>query len=83
MNAKLALTTSALVGSIALAAGSAAPAATAQTIACASGYYSDKRGNCQPNNPLPNLQPCPSGLLSEPAYNGSGYRCVPIPKGYE
>jgi hypothetical protein len=82
MNAKIVLTASALLGSIALLLGFAAPAAIAQTTACAGGYHPDRQGNCQPDNPQPNLQPCPPGLLSEPAFNGSGYRCVPIPKGY-
>jgi hypothetical protein len=82
MNAKTALASAALFGSIAgaLVVGSAAPA-SAQRIACASGYHSDNQGNCQPDNPQPNLQPCPPGLLSAPS-PWSGYMCVPIPKGY-
>jgi hypothetical protein len=83
MNAKTALAAAALLGSIAGAflLASAAPAA-AQRVACASGYHADRQGNCQPNNPQPNLQPCPPGYLSAPAPTWSGYTCVPIPKGY-
>lgn len=84
MNARMFLTAAALFGAIAgaLVIGSAAPAASASTIACAGGYHPDKQGNCQPNNPQPNLQPCPPGFLSAPAPTYSSYMCVPIPKGY-
>ena len=84
MNAKITLTAAALLGSIAgaLVLGSAAPAASAPRTACADGYHSDKQGNCQPNSPQPNLQPCPPGYLSAPSPNWSGYSCEPIPKGY-
>jgi hypothetical protein len=78
------LTAATLFGAIAIAvlAGPATPPAYAQRVACAGGYHADKQGNCQPNNPLPNLQPCPPGFLSAPAPTWSGYMCVPIPKGY-
>jgi hypothetical protein len=84
MNARTAFAAVALFGSIAGAfgIGSAAPAASAQNIACASGYHADRQGNCQPNSPQPNLEPCPPGYLSAPAPTWSGYMCVPIPKGY-
>jgi len=83
MNAKIALGSTALLGAIAgaLVLGGAAPA-SAQYVACAGGYHADRQGNCQPNSPQPNLQPCPPGLLSAPYPNWSGYICVPIPKGY-
>jgi hypothetical protein len=83
MNARTALASAALFVSIAgaLLIGFA-PAASAQRTACASAYHSDKQGNCQPNNPQPNLQPCPPGFLSAPAPTWSSYTCVPIPKGY-
>jgi hypothetical protein len=81
MNAKTAFAAVALFGSIAAVfiAGSTGPA-VAQRGACASGYHADRQGNCQPNNPQPNLQPCPAGLLATPM--PYGYRCVPIPAGY-
>ena len=84
MNAKTAFAAVALFGSIAgaLVLGSAAPAVAVQRQACASGYHADKQGNCQPDNPQPNLQPCPPGFLSAPAPTWSGYTCEPIPKGY-
>jgi hypothetical protein len=87
MDAKTVFAIVALVGSFGgtLAVGSQARAAgdgefTAQGSACASGYHADRQGNCQPNNPEPNLQPCPAGLLATPM--PYGYRCVPIPAGY-
>ena len=94
MNANMAFAVAALVGLLAgeIVFGSpawatdesvVAPAFTAQfSAACAGGYHPDKQGNCQPNNPQPNLQPCPPGLLSAPSPGWPGYTCVPIPKGY-
>ena len=83
MNAKITLTAAAFLGAIAgaLVIG-AAPAAAAPSAICAGGYHPDRQGNCQPDNPQPNLRPCPPGLLSASAFNGSGYICVPIPEGY-
>jgi hypothetical protein len=85
MNAKTVFAAVAFSGSMAGAfvVGSAAPAASAQSVACASGYHADRQGNCQPNNPQPNLQPCPAGYLATPFPSwGNSYKCVPIPAGY-
>jgi hypothetical protein len=71
-----------IVGSNAWAAGDGAFTALMSS-ACAGGYHPDSRGNCQPNNPQPNLQPCPDGYLATPYPSwGNSYKCVPIPAGY-
>ena len=71
-----------VVGSPTWAAGDRAFTALMSS-ACAGGYHADARGNCQPNNPQPNLQPSPDGYLATPFPSwGNSYKCVPIPVGY-
>ena len=71
-----------VVGSPSRAAGEGAFNALMSSV-CAGGYHPDARGNCQPNNPQPNLQPCPEGYLATPFPSwGNSYKCVPIPAGY-
>jgi hypothetical protein len=91
MNAKTAFAAVALFLSIAAGVTVGSPARarddgafTAQMhSACASGYHPDARGNCQPDNSQPNLQPCPDGYLATPFPSwGNSYKCVPIPVGY-
>ena len=68
---KLALT-------VALAALAATPA-LAQRLppqACASGYQTDRGGNCQPINGEENRF-CPRGLVFHPTFNG--WSCDPPP----
>lgn len=53
----------------------------AETIACASGYHADSRGNCQPDHGYVDSR-CPDGFLASPSPDPDGYRCVPVPRGY-
>jgi len=80
MNAKTALAGAALFGSVASSVMGGAPA-DAGPIACASGYYTDTRGNCQQINGLVDGR-CQSRFEAHPATNGNGYECVPTPPGY-
>jgi hypothetical protein len=90
MNAKTAFATAAFFGTIGAAVmfgspalAAAAGAFTAQGSTCAGGYHPDSRGDCQPDNGQPNLQPCPAGYLATPFPGwGNSYKCVPIPAGY-
>jgi hypothetical protein len=71
---KLAL--AALIAAFSLT-GPAAALAGSRSQACASGYHTDRGGNCQPNIAEHNRY-CPDGLVYEPTFDG--WRCDPPPR---
>jgi hypothetical protein len=80
MNAKLFLLGAVLIGSAASGLFGGQPAHAA-TMTCWSGYHADRRGDCQPDNAIPDRF-CPPGLMYQVFPNYEGYICVPIPQGH-
>ncbi len=60
----------------AAAARSGAGLGEAYPLACASGYHTDRGGNCQPNVAEENRY-CPTGLVFHPTFDG--WTCDPAP----
>jgi hypothetical protein len=58
-----------------------APAKADPSMACASGYYTDAMGNCQPINGYVDSRR-PNGFIAGPAPNGNDYRCFSEPRIY-
>ena len=79
MNAKIALSAALLVAP--LAGALAAPRAQAASMACASGYQPDRRGDCQPINGYVDNR-CPGYSVPGPSPYGWGYRCDPLSPGW-
>lgn len=79
MNTKTALAAMMVFGSIGGSLVGGGPT-KANPISCASGYYADAMGNCQPTNGYVDSR-CQNGFIAQPAFNGNGYRCVPESHG--
>jgi hypothetical protein len=81
MNAKIYVAAALLLGSFVAVSMAAAPAHAA-ALACAGGYHADRQGNCQPDNGYVDSR-CQAGFEAAPSPDPVGYRCAPIPEGYQ